>query len=142
MDKYFLVSPENETDNLNRYFYWMRENDDNWVQFVKGVWRPKQNGDIIKLCAKVKKPFLLDWKGTWLFRPGSNFGWLNRNGRFFGCPTYYHDQLAEFMLGLDVTELENTGWVRVKGSNYYSCLKRLSAEQRNWLSIKGYKVYD
>ncbi len=85
---------------------------------------------------------MLDWSDTWLSRPESTAGWLNRGGRFFGCPSNYHDQLAAYVIGVKVTEAENTGWVRVKDSRYYDYLKSLSAEQKNWLSEKGYKLYD
>ncbi len=142
MDKYFLVSPHVEDDRSKKYFYWMKENEGYWLQFVHGIWRPKQGGDIIKLCARAEDTTLLDWSGTWLSRPESTAGWLNRGGRFFGCPSNYHDQLAAYVIGVKVSEAENGGWVRVKDSRYYDCLKNLSAEQKNWLSEKGYKLYD
>jgi len=60
MERYYLVSPEKEKKKDKGYFYWMRENDDNWVQFVKGIWCPKTNKDEIKLCgvAKQRRAFL------------------------------------------------------------------------------------
>jgi len=143
MERYYLVSPEKEKKKDKGYFYWMRENDDNWVQFVKGIWCPKTNKDEIKLCAEIdiEETFLLDWSNTWLHRPDSNAGWLNRDGRFFGCPWHYHDHLAKFVLGYEVPEVEDAGWVRVQNSQYYTCEKRLSAEQENWLSTRGFKIF-
>src|SRR3989304_4811526 len=113
MEKYFLVSPQDESDSPNRYFYWMRENDDQWVQFVKGIWPPKNDGDLIKLCDKVEDTSMLDWSSTWLYRPESNAGWLTREGRFYGCPTYYHDQLAKDVIGVKTPEAGGVGGGRV-----------------------------
>jgi len=142
-EQYYLVSPYDEDEKKQRYFFWMRESEDErWVQFVKGLWRPKHDGDIVKLCDKVEDTCLLDWSGTWLYRPESTAGWLTREGRFYGCPTYYHDQLAQYVMGIKASEAEEAGWVRVKDTKYYNCLKKLSPEQKNWLSAKGYKIYD
>jgi hypothetical protein len=142
MERYFLVSPHDEEKTPKRYFYWMTENGGNWVQFVKGLWRPMHADDVIKLCATAEDPAMLDWRGTWLFRPESNAGWLNRGGRFYGCPSNFHDQLARYMLGIGTSSAEDTGWVRVRDSRYYECLKTPSAEQKNWLSENGYRIYD
>ncbi len=144
MEKYFLVSPHADADRPKKYFYWMRqnENEDNWVQFVHGIWRPKDNQDIIKLCSLTDHTTVLDWSDTWLYRPESHSGWLTRDGRFYGCPSNYHDQLAAYVIGIKTAEAEAAGWVRVKDSKYYDCLTRLSPEQKNWLSMHGHKVYD
>lgn len=145
-EKYFLVSPGEERakklrDGAQR-FLWMRETDGQWVRIVNQSWRERHKSDIIQLCSIVESPLLLDWSRAYLHNNSYQSGWLNRDGRFYGCPENYHDKLAYFVLCIKVGELEQTGWVRVNNPVYYTHEKRLSEEQKNWLSTNGHKVYD
>ncbi len=144
-DRYFLVSPGDDqitrTRATARRYLWMREDNGQWVRILNQSWRERHSNDIIQLCTKVESPLLLDWSFAYLYKNDYQSGWLNRNGRFFGCPENYHDKLAHFVLFLKVGELERTGWVRVNNPLYYSHEKRLSEEQKNWLSSNGHKVY-
>ena len=95
----------------------------------------------------------LDWSKTTLLIPDSDAGWLDRNGKFYGCRSEDHDVLAYFYLKKDVSELEKEGWVRVYGgpdtraswvqSGWVQGGRfdmKLSADQRNWLSLQGHEI--
>lgn len=89
----------------------------------------------------------LDWHGTDLERPGSEAGWLDRSGRFYGCGPESHDMYARYLLKKPIIDLENTGWVRVYGKGVelewsigFRDGLRMSDEQKMWLDRNGYKV--
>lgn len=73
-------------------------------------------------------------------------GWLARSGKFHGCQAKHHDHYARIVLGKTVAQMEKEGWCRVYGPPEvypsFVCLYRLglSAEQRNWLSRRGYNL--
>ena len=71
-----------------------------------------------------------DWK----------IGWLSREGRFYPCHYGEHSTLASALGGTEFG-FENKGWVKVMMEDEdlgWYCDARLSAEQRNWLSLNGY----
>lgn len=85
----------------------------------------------------------LDWRKTPFHNDRSTSGWLSRDGRFYGgCPSIHHDVIAHCVLGMKVGDMEDGGWARVYDSNRFTCEKRLSAEQRNWLLQKGHELSD
>lgn len=105
----------------------------------------------VRLEAQAERFSDLDWSETALVQPDSDAGWLDRDGRFYGCHDTQHDMCARYVLKKRVGDLEATGWVRVYGLNKEmewfvggASTKsiRLSAEQRNWLSSNGYLVND
>ncbi|GMR04274.1 MAG: hypothetical protein BMS9Abin23_0166 [Thermodesulfobacteriota bacterium] len=138
---YYLVCPVVDDSNEPGPCYWMRDGGDRWNNFVKGEWPVKKDNDLVKEKLRVGHVSELDWHETPLRDPSSSSGWLSRGGRYFGCPSYWHDKFAPYVLGISVDEMEAQGWVRVNDSKYYTCEKELSAEQKNWLAHKGYKIY-
>ncbi len=94
----------------------------------------------------------LDWSKSSLLQPDSDAGWLARDGKFYGCDSEDHDTLAYYLLKKNVEELEEALWVRVYGAPGHDPIAwtmgssdwhaRISAEQRNWLSLRGHKVTD
>lgn len=140
--KYFLVSPGSDAEKSPRPFYWSVDNGDNWIGIARGIWRPKTNNDVVKEVVEAEDLTDLDWKKTPFQNNSLISGWLSRSGEFFGCPSKFHDIVAYCVLGTKVAELEKRGWVRIHDSNWFVCEHRLSAEQRNWLSMNGYKVLD
>lgn len=85
----------------------------------------------------------LNWSDTNLLDSTKASGWLARDGRWYGCEPRAHDTIAWLILKSEVRDLEATGWVRVMSSTEWMvCPNRLSAEQRNWLSLRGHKVDD
>jgi len=122
---------------------WMTDNGGNWIDVARSRWHDKHPGDEVLEVVTAEHFTMLDWSKTPFYTPeASSSGWLSREGRFYGCPTYCHDVLAWCVLGVKVPELERLGWVRIYSENWYVCQARLSAEQKNWLSMNGHKVID
>ncbi|MBI5643750.1 MAG: hypothetical protein HY954_09790 [Deltaproteobacteria bacterium] len=140
--KYFLVSPGSSATQKPRPFYWSLDNGEKWIGVARSIWREKHEKDVIVESAEAQDLTELDWTKTPFHNDTLTSGWLSRDGRFYGCPQVNHDVLAYCVLGIKVGELEQMGWVRVYDSSRYTCEKRLSPEQANWLSENGYTVYD
>lgn len=119
--------------------FWYLSDGDKWRNSAGG-YMPKRDEDIIVETIEAESFDDLDWTKTNILKPESNIGWLSRHGKFYGCGYMGHDTVAYYILKKDVLELENTGWVRILGKNDYYCEKRLSPEQRNFLSIKGHLI--
>lgn len=139
---YYLVSPGVSKLEKPRPYYWSLDNGDNWIGVARGIWRQKHSDDVVVESAQAAHLTCLDWSKTPFYDNSLLSGWLSRDGGFYGCPEKYHDLAAYIIIGLKVKDLENTGWVRVHDSTRYVCEKRLSAEQKNWLSMNGFKIYD
>ena len=140
--RYLLVSPGCQNHGRAEPSFWMTDNGDTWIGVARGIWRPKHSADIIKETVEAEDLTRLDWRKTPFRNDGLVSGWLSRDGRFYGCPSCYHDTLAYCVLGIKVAELEKAGWVRIHDTRYFVCEHRLSPEQRNWLSSNGYRVLD
>lgn len=78
-------------------------------------------------------------------------GWLSPDGRFHPVQYGQHDVYAYYVLKQEVYTLEQTGWVRchagtasdpVSGPWFVKRRGRLTAEQRNTLVRRGYRVED
>lgn len=71
-------------------------------------------------------------------------GWLSPEGRHYPCDYGDHFTLSH-NLGHSEVALERDGWVHVISEcldeGYLYC-RKLTAEQRNWLSLNGYMVKD
>ena len=117
---------------------WWESDGDQWRNSAGG-WMPKRDNDVVLEECEAKDFGSLDWTKTYLLKPDSNMGWLSRAGRFYGCSYMDHDLLAYYVLRKDVSELEDTGWVRVLHDGF-ECQERLSPEQRNFLQTRGHIV--
>lgn len=142
---YYLVCPANDGEggdgDVTGPCYWMRDGGERWIHFVKGSWIKKNEKDVVRDVIKVRDVSELDWRETPLRTPQSSSGWLSRGGRYFGCPPYWHDKFASYVLGIKVEEMETSGWVRVNDTRHFTCERKLTSEQKNWLSKKGYKIH-
>ena len=85
-------------------------------------------------------------------------GWLDRNGRFYGCEWEMHDFVAEHCFGKWDKDLENEGWVKIalnvsgdkswfsdttgKYNYFYLSNWPMTVEQKNWLAINGFNIPD
>lgn len=84
-------------------------------------------------------------------------GWLDRNGRFYGCDYEEHSFVARMCFHKEESELEKEGWIKITKScygdsfftntegtldYYYLADWNMTAEQKNWLSLNGFKVPD
>lgn len=139
--KYFLVKPGSQKKREDNAF-WMTDNGDNWIDVARSRWKDKHAEDEVLEVVSEEHYTLLDWRKTPYYTQDIASGWLSREGRFYGCPTYCHDILAWCVLGVKVPELEKLGWVRIYSESWYVCQVRLSAEQKNWLSMNGHKIVD
>lgn len=138
--KYYLVSPGAETQGRKKKpFYWSLDEGGHWTGVARGIQRPKDEKDIVKEVVDADHLTQLDWSKTPFFDNSLSTGWLSRDGRFYGCPAIHHDIMAFCVLGMKVPELERLGWVRVH-PGWFTCEKRLSPEQMNWLSERGFPV--
>lgn len=62
----------------------------------------------------------LEWEGTDLLNKESKFGWLDREGNFYGCLFEYHELQAIFLHHKKSSELEKLGWIHISAENKYS----------------------
>lgn len=130
--------------------YWAEKNKKSWKVYGSTFFEDAFIEPEDKILEKVKaaSPHELDWTKTELYVPAkeASYGWLNRDGRFYGCMECTHYKAAEFLIGIEEHDLIDKGWVRVS-SNYYQIgdhyrhnFIKLSAEQKNWLSMNGYTL--
>lgn len=137
--KYFLVQYQAAKDVF--FNSWFEDGDNKWIGFTGG-WTPKSPKDKILETAEVEDIHELDWKKTSIYRPNSSCGWLSRDGTFYGCDYQAHDLIADLILKKPVGDLEKEGWVRIWSESDFACQIRLSADQRNYLSLKGHAIKD
>lgn len=131
--------------------YWV-ERIENDVMLGKPVWRnsgggkcPCKKSDVVYEVVEAESIEDLDWKKTGYYCPELDCGWLSPQGSWYGCDSRDHDIVAYLILNKEVGDLEKRGWCRVYGFGdelQFTCRKRLTAEQRNWLSMKGFTVED
>ena len=55
----------------------------------------------------------LDWEGTQVLSRNSRFGWVDRNGVFYGCDWRSHELQAYLIHKCDKRELEQKGWIHI-----------------------------
>ena len=88
-------------------------------------------------------------------------GWLDRDGKFYGCEWEQHSNVAWYCFGKEEEELEKGGWIKITKSvarlfsnidkdyfsntngdldYYYLSEWPMTAEQINWLNENGFQV--
>ena len=50
---------------------------------------------------------------SFLVKNDSLYGWIDRNGRYYGCEYEDHDDVAELVLHKTSRQLEEEGWIKV-----------------------------
>lgn len=68
------------------------------------------------------------------------WGWLAPDGKFHGCKPGFHYQMSKVM-GTTFPYLVKKGWAQVRKTEF-ECSKRLTPEQREWLSSRGFIILD
>ena len=130
--------------------YWVRDvgSESYWVNMVGGM-VPKSKCDTILDTKVVEDPEELDWSVTGFLVTDTACGWLSPEGKWYGCTYENHDLIADLILKRPRRELDREGWVKVYGRKSNSpggysweCERRLTPEQRNWLSYEGHTVRD
>lgn len=62
----------------------------------------------------------LDWIGTDIHNDNLKTGWIDRDGKFYGCDYNWHSQQAKFIHHKSQRELELLGWIKVYKSSMFS----------------------
>lgn len=55
----------------------------------------------------------LDWSGTDVLNKNSRYGWLDRQGVFYGCSYASHELQAFLVHNSSQSELERLGWIHI-----------------------------
>jgi hypothetical protein len=130
--------------------YWVRDigSESYWMNMVGGM-IPKGKSDTILDTKIVESYDDLDWSVTGYLVTDTVCGWLSPEGKWYGCTNENHDLIADLILKRSRRELDRAGWVKVYGRKSNSpggysweCERRLTPEQRNWLSYEGHTVRD
>lgn len=132
--------------------YWMVDLGEDWEN-SSGGYRPKREDDQILEKAWIEHYDDLDHTKTGLMRDESEAsgGWVDRDGKFYGCCYLEHDTLARLAIKKSVAELESQGWIRVWSmpdvilddwDRHYTCRIRMTAAQRNTMSRIGFPLKD
>lgn len=50
---------------------------------------------------------------SFLVKNDSPYGWIDRNGKYYGCEYEDHEDIAEFVLHKTSRQLEAEGWIKV-----------------------------
>jgi hypothetical protein len=120
---------------------WFEDGGDRWNNYAGGYCPKCKKDEILQTC-KAEDIYELDWTLTDIINNKWDSGWIDRNGKFYGCNSRMHDTVVDLVFNKTVQEFEDTGWVRVYSKSEWVCRKRLSADQRNTLSRKGHIVRD
>lgn len=137
--------------------YWVTEGrepfDNNFWEDAGGITFPKRDDDIVHGECEVEDYEDLDHSKTGLLQDASEAsgGWVDRDGKFYGCEYMAHDDLARLVIRKEVKELEQLGWIRVwkmpdvelpDWDYHYTCRIRMTASQRNTVSRMGFALKD
>ena len=55
----------------------------------------------------------LDWTGTNVLDNTSRYGWLDRDGKFYGCSYADHNNQARLVHHMNRRDLEKLGWIHI-----------------------------
>lgn len=94
---------------------WWKIDGDRLVNRVGGwhPYKPEEDEEIIECEGWNELEGKIDY--SYLLKPNSRNGWLDRGGNYYGCNYSDHDILAQKVLKKSEIELENLGWVKIGG---------------------------
>lgn len=99
--------------------FWWEIEDDKLYNMVGGHqladWYKIEDEDVVE----VNDWKDLDWIGTEIYDDTLKTGWINRDGKFFGCGSQWHSRQSEFIHNKTERELELLGWIKVYRSNVF-----------------------
>ena len=73
----------------------------------------------------------------------SPYGWIDREGNFFGCDYMEHRDCANACFNLTETQAEKQGYIKIYsalGELEYYCNGRMTVAQKNTLENRGFTV--
>lgn len=136
---------------MNKYLLIDKGDGSWWYEYRDGVcvtnegeaFSPQDHNVIDEDVVSQKED--LDWDKTCLDQPDSDTGWLDREGRWYGCLPGKHSLYARYVLRTTEPQLIDMGWIKVgmrmiNSRPTWIAEKHPSAGQRNWLSKHGYNV--
>ncbi|MEN6549991.1 MAG: hypothetical protein ABFE07_28440 [Armatimonadia bacterium] len=140
--KYCLVALK--TSGIDQGNWWMEDGGDRWINSVGG-YRPKGKDEQVLETCWVEDYVDLDHTKTGLLRPEgeADAGWIDRDGKFYGCGSQSHDTVIHLIIKCEVRDVEEKGWMRIysiERQEWVSNGIRLSAEQRNTASRLGLAI--
>ena len=106
---------------------------------VNGIWREfnPETGEVVGESgvfdfdgceiAEAESIHNLDWSDSLLLCKNLRTGWLNPEGKFFGCEPWCHRLQAEIIHGKSERELEEDGWIRITYNIFPNGEKKLTA---------------
>lgn len=116
MNKYFLVQwfihGNGSCPPVKLGPSWFEDGGNEWTSDC-GSFMLKREDDVIVSSVEAESFEELDYSLTSLNQPDSKAGWLDRNGKFYGCDSTKHDLYAYCILHQSVAQLECEGWVRI-----------------------------
>ncbi len=68
---------------------------------------------------EVQSAWDLDWNGTDILNNNSRYGWVDRNGKFYGCGFASHDFQAHIVHKSSRIDLEKAGWIHISSPSKY-----------------------
>jgi hypothetical protein len=77
-----------------------------------------------------------DFVMTCHLKPSLDNGWIDRDGRFWGCDFHSHHRVIYDVLKTEAAKIERSGWVKIEPYNWI-CMQRLTAEQKATLARIG-----
>lgn len=86
-------------------------------------------------------------KDYFLKQSDSLYGWIDREGRFYGCDFTEHRLCAEVCFDLTEIEAENRGYIKIfnvygADEQEYYCSKKMTIAQKRTLEEHGFLVDD
>ena len=110
--------------------YWWEYDDKTPLEYatVYNMYGGKMTECDLTKCEIVEaKDFeYLDWTNTDLLNNQSKFGWVDRNGKFYGCNFEHHGLQAKLVHRSSRRELEKLGWIII-GKNFFEETDKLIA---------------
>lgn len=97
-------------------FWWQWDDESSKLDYAKLI-RPYYNPSYVNAndleLVEVESWNDLNWYGTKLYDDKYDTGWLDRNGKFYGCAYEYHEEQAEFVHKVSEEDLERKGFVKI-----------------------------
>jgi len=132
----------------NNIWWWEYDEKYDRLYNAQGGWHPwnSETEEILEWEEHAEDFDELDWEKTTLIQPDSELGWLDPQGKFYGCKYGNHDLLADLHLRSSVKDLEKDGWlriVRVEGEMRYYLTGsniRITSRPKRWLFDQGIHI--
>jgi len=120
--------------------WWVEKEGNYWINYMGGRTPISKDDEVMdtKVQEKIED---LDWSITGMIEDQTRCGWLDPEGRFYGCAHMAHRIVARWVFHKGEKQLEQEGWIRVLRKNdWISARDRITEAQRSWLIAHGHDV--